>query len=170
MPSFSFAPVAKPTKVHSHAESSSKYNIIVPNTEGTVFINLKGEYYILIGNDKYDIAEESYSCKGVSEVYLQELDNGKIRFRYIRSERDRRDMDRTMYLPFISGCSVKGNIVRYKSANTIIFKIKKVYLDFDDPIGREAIKFYRDNYVKIRKYIDNNTIKQDIIIDEEINE
>lgn len=159
MPSFNFTPV-KITKVKSHAESSSKYNIIVPNTEGTIFITLEGKYIVVIGDDKYDIASESYSCKGVSEIYYQDLHDGKIRERYTRPEKDRNDTDRDLYLPFTAGCSVKGNIVRYKAGNCILFKIKKVYLDFNCEISRKAIKFYRDNYDKIRRNMEANFINE----------
>lgn len=162
MPSFSFAPVAKVVKVRSHADSNAKYNIIIPDVIGIIVINLKGEYKVAIGEDKYDIASESYSCKGVSEVYPIELTDGLVRVRYIRSEIDRADMSREMYLPFTAGCSVKGNIVRHKAANVVIFKIKKVFLDVNDDSARKAIKFYRDNYKVIRKYI----IAQQIVVDE----
>lgn len=156
MPGFSFAPVIKNTKSKSNSQSSNKYDIIIANIEGTVFITLDGIYQVVIGPDRYNIASECYSCKGVSEIYEQVLSNDLVRTRHIRSERDRDDRDRSMYLPFTAGCSVKGNIVKHKAAGVVIFKIKKVYVDVDCPIGRQAIKFYRDNYSIIKKAINSN--------------
>ena len=158
MPTFSFTPITKPSKAKSYSESTSKYNIIVPNIEGTIFITLDGKYQVVIGEDRYDIASECYSCKGVSEIYEQTLVNDLTRVRHIRSERDRDDRDRTMYLPFTAGCSVKGNVVRHKAAGAIIFKIKKVYVDVNDYVAKQAIKFYRENYSIIKAAIAKNWI------------
>jgi len=163
MPNFSFAPIIKPSKAKSTSQTASKYNIIIADIEGIVFINLKGEYSVVIGNDKYSIASESYSCKGVSEIYEKDLINDITRSRFIRSERDRDDRDRNMYLPFTAGCTVKGNIVRHKAAMLVLFKIKKVFIDIDNSIGKEAIKFYRDNYKKIKKHL-NTIIEDDLLI------
>lgn len=166
MPSFSFTPISKPAKVKSYADSTNKYNIILADQEGIVCINLLGEYKVLIGDVQYDIATECYSCKGVTEIYEQDLTNDLVRVRHIRSERDREDRDRTMYLPFTAGCSVKGNIVRYKAAGTVIFKIKKVFVDLNDSIAKEAIKFYRNNYITIKaaiakNWLDNHVVQTD---------
>ena len=169
MATFSFSAVVK-KQPKSHAESSSKYNIIVPGIEGVVFIDLKGNFTVHIGEDIYNIASESYSCKGVSEVYNLELVEGFIRSRYIRSERDRFEMDRFMYLPFTAGCTVRGNIVRHKAANTVIFKIKKVFIDEHDEVARKAIKFYRQNYNTILKAINDSKPIVNEIISEEIND
>lgn len=169
MPTFSFTPTVKASKVKSYSQSTSKYNIIIPDIEGTIFINLKGEYKVVIGKDEYNIASECYSCKGVAEIYEQILTNDIIRTRHIRSERDRDDRDRTMYLPFTAGCSVKGNVVRHKAAGTVIFKIKKVSVDINDPIAKDAIKFYRDNYNKIKKAIGSNFIcNYEVIPEQEV--
>lgn len=158
MPIFSLTPTVKASKAKNYSESTSKYNIIIPNIEGTVFINLQGEYKVVIDKDEYNIASECYSCKGVAEIYEQRLTNDLVRTRHIRSDRDRDDRDRTMYLPFTAGCSVKGNVVRHKAAGVIIFKIKKVHVDVDCPIAKQAIKYYRDNYSVIKKAISSNWI------------
>lgn len=173
MPSFSFSVTKKPTKVNSSSQSVNKYDIILADVEGTIFINITGKYQVVIGLDKYDIASECYSCKGVSEIYEQVLTNGLTRTLHIRSERDRDDRDRTMYLPFTAGCSVKGNIVRHKAANVVIFKIKKVFINATDDEARKAIKFYRDNYDQIRKalakdWLDNHKVEDNQIVIEDI--
>lgn len=164
MPSFSFKPVVKSTKVKS-TTATSKYTILMANIEGTVVINLQGKYQILVGDIKYDIASECYSCKGVTEIYEQVLEDNIVRTRHIRSEKDRDDRDRTMYLPFTAGCCVKGNVVRHKTANVIIFKIKKVFVDINDPIAKEAIAYYRKNYTKIRKSL-FETMKDNFVVED----
>ncbi len=175
MPSFSFTVPVKVTKTKTNS-SVSKYEIITHNVNGVVIINLRGEYKVLCDNVQYDIAVENYSCKGVTEIYEQTLVDDLSRVRHIRSERDRDDRDRNMYLPFTAGCSVKGNIVKQHTGTNLIFKIKKVYLDLNNDIARKAIKFYRDNYVVIRLAIGSNFIDnyvpqpdQEIVFDENAN-
>lgn len=157
MPSFSFAPVAKVTKAKSQSKSVGKYDIILANIEGIVFMTLKGEYKVVVNSDEYNIASECYSCKGVAEIYEQTLTDDLVRVRHIRSDKDRDDRDRTMYLPFTAGCSVKGNIVRHKITKAEMFNIKKVYIDVDDIQARNALKYYRDHYNIIMQAISDRT-------------
>jgi len=158
MPDFSFAPIVKTTKAKTSSAPSSKYEILTANVEGVVFITLDGKYIVVIGDDEYTIASEDYSCKNVAEIYEQVLVNDLTRVRHIRSDRDRDDRDRSMYLPFVAGCSVKGNIVKHRTAGITLFKIKKVYIDVDCNIARKAIKFYRENYTIIRKALNKDWI------------
>ena len=175
MPQFSFTPVVKPSRAKSYSESTSKYNILFKDVEGVVFIDVWGKYHVVVGEDHYDIVTECFSCKGHTEIYELELTNDLNRVRHIRSADNRSERDTKMYLPFTAGCCVVGNIVRWKAANVVLFKIKKVYIDNEDPIARLAIKFYRDNYDTIKKaifkdMIDNYEVDADQTIIKEIRE
>jgi len=163
MPQFGFTPVKKASSSKKSSSPSSKYNILFKDVEGVVFITLEGVYKVHVGDSIYNIAPESYSCKGVSEIYELALTDDIVRVRHIRSDRDRSDRDRSMYLPFTAGCSVKGNVVVHANAGSVYFKIRKTIVDTANPIAKQAIKYYRDNYKII-----TNAIQRDMIDNYEV--
>ena len=167
MPVFSFSPVNKPSKSKTNTSSSTKYETITPDVTGVVFMNLQGKYKVNVDKTLYNIAIEDYSCKGVVEIYEQTLVDNLTRVRHIRSERDRDDRDKTMYLPFTAGCCVNGRIVKHRTTGEIFVKIKKVFLDADNELARDAIKFYRDNYVVIRIALASDWIDNFVPTDEQ---
>src|SRR5690606_15832339 len=109
MLSYSFSvPVKRKVKRKTVSGTAGKYEILEKGVEGVIYIMLDSSYIVIVGNDRYNIAPENYSCKGVSTVYLQELNDDLRRCRIIRSDRDRLECNPNYVLPFTAGCCVKG--------------------------------------------------------------
>lgn len=131
--------------------SSSKYEILNKGIHGVVIIHLDAKYSVMTEtNDEFPIVSENYSCKGVKDVYEQFFainDLGHMnRVLHTRSEKDRVECGKDHFLPFMAGCCVKGSIVLNKLTKVKMFKIRKVYVDNTNPLARNAIEFYRNNY------------------------
>lgn len=163
---FNFSAVPKKQKKATTSSSSGKYEILNKGILGVVFIDLDAKYSVLTETEiKLPIVSENYSCKGVKDVYEQRFainDLGHMnRVLHTRSERDRVECGKNHYLPFVAGCCVKGSIVLNKYTKVKMFKIRTVYVDNTNPLARNAIEFYRNNYNAIISARELNEQKDD---------
>lgn len=151
MPTFDFTPIKKKSGERKGSNGNSKYEVLLKDIKGVVFIDINANYFVKVNNTSYNIITENYNCGGVANVYLQQLDNNLQRVLYIRHEEYKPNLDTQHYLPFTAGCCVTGHIVKNKLNNVSQFNIKKVYIDYNDTEAQKAIKFYRENYIEISK-------------------
>lgn len=128
------------------------FDIINKNVFGACHIDISGNYHISHGNKLYDIHKECYDTKGKTILFPQHIKPDEIRkIAYIREKKDAYKVSDYIYLPFIAGVIVKGNIVNFK--NNEVFDIKEIILNTFNDESVEAFKFYKDNYEEIRENI-----------------
>ena len=147
MPTFNFSLTLTKKKEKQTTKSNSRFEVVERNLIGIVFITLTADYKVHVDNNKYDIKEECYTCKGYTRIYTHH--NLKERICYIRNKDDLEDRNISYWLPFIEGCSVKGDIIRDKILNKKVFLIKEIYEDYRNPIACTARKFYFENAKEI---------------------
>lgn len=151
MPTFDFS-ISKRKEVKSKKTyTTSEYSILESSVTGVVYITLDACYNVKVNDINYSIMSKNFSCKGVSKVYRQLLDNNKQRVLYVRLDDNKCELGHNLYLPFAPGCVVIGNILEHTKFKYKIFDIKKVLIDYDNVESQEAIKFYRDNYDVIQE-------------------
>lgn len=148
MPTFNFslAPIKK--KERQTTKSDGRFEVVKRNLIGVVFITLTADYEVQVAGNRYDIKEECYTCKGYARIYTHSH-NLKERICYIRNQDDLGNRNILYWLPFIEGCSVKGNIIRDKVLNKKVFLIKEIYEDYNNPVAHAARQFYRENAKEI---------------------
>lgn len=139
---------SKPNKVVTRAKrepNPNKETIILKDVIGVVCITLDFTYFVEIGKDRYIIAPESNVCKGVTTVYEQRLTKNR-KTKHIRLDQGRNECNHNHYLPYAAGCCVKGNVIKNELTGNLKFKIKKVFVDYDNEDAVRALNWYRKNY------------------------
>lgn len=157
MPTFNFSLASTKKKERQTTKSDGRFEVVERNLIGVVFITLTADYEVQVAGNRYDIKEECYTCKGYARVYTHSH-NLKERICYIRSQDDLGNRNILHWLPFIEGCSVKGNIIRDKVLNKKVFLIKEIYEDYSNPVAHDARQFYRENANEIFNAIINKRI------------
>lgn len=157
MPTFNFSLAPTKKKERQTTKSDGRFEVVERNLIGVVFITLTADYEVQVAGNRYDIKEECYTCKGYARVYTHSH-NLKERICYIRSQDDLGNRNILHWLPFIEGCSVKGNIIRDKVLNKKVFLIKEIYEDYSNPVAHDARQFYRENANEIFNAIINKRI------------
>ena len=145
MPIFDFSTPVKKNNKGKYKVIKEKYTIKVRKAKGIVFIDKDGSYKVLIEDNIIPIKQECFTCKGASNIYMQELEKKSIRNIYIRCDNLNQELDILYYLPFCVGCIVKGNIV----VNN--YDIKESYIDYEDDKAANIFKEYKDNYDKLNQ-------------------
>lgn len=148
MPTFNFSLAPTKKKERQTTKSDGRFEVVQRNLIGVVFITLTADYEVQVAGNRYDIKEECYTCKGYARIYTHSH-NLKERICYIRNQDDLGNRNILHWLPFIEGCSVKGNIIRDKVLNKKVFLIKEIYEDYSNPVAYAARQFYRENAKKI---------------------
>lgn len=148
MPTFNFSLAPTKKKERQTTKSDGRFEVVERNLIGVVFITLTADYEVQVAGNRYDIKEECYTCKGYARIYTHSH-NLKERICYIRNQDDLGNRNTLHWLPFIEGCSVKGNIIRDKVLNKKVFLIKEIYEDYSNPVAHAARQFYRENDKKI---------------------
>lgn len=159
MPTFNFSLTPTKKKEKQTDKINSRFEVVEKNLIGVVFITLTADYEVQVNGVRYDIKEECYTCKGHVYIYTHS-DNLKGRICYIRNQDNLGDRNISHWLPFVEGCSVKGNIIRDKVLNKKVFLIKDIYEDYSNPIAHEARQFYRENAKEIFNAIMNKRINE----------
>lgn len=157
MPTFNFSLAPTKKKERQTTKSDSRFEVVERNIIGVVFITLTADYEVQVAGNRYDIKEECYTCKGYARIYTHSH-NLKERICYIRSQDDLGNRNILHWLPFVEGCSVKGNIIRDKVLNKKVFLIKEIYEDYSNPVAYDARQFYRENANEIFNAIINKRI------------
>ena len=151
MPSFNFTVVEKETKVAKRKSVGNKSEILSKNIYGVVFIDIEGNYTVMVNGKHFIIHPDNYNTQGVSMIYLQRLSVDGQREIVARPLDFAPRLDGKHYLPFTVGCEVLGNIIKNKLSNQICFDILKVEPYCNNIDSKEAIQFYKDNYETIQK-------------------
>ena len=129
MPIFDFSTPVKKNNKGKYKVIKEKYTIKVRKVKGIVFIDKDGSYKVLIEDNIIPIKQECFTCKGASNIYMQELEKKSIRNIYIRYDNLNQELDILYYLPFCVGCIVKGNIVVNNYDKQQYFDIKESYIE-----------------------------------------
>lgn len=151
MPTFDFSVSVKKNNKGKYKVIKEKYTIKVRKAKGIVFIDKDGSYKVLIEDNIIPIKQECFTCKGASNIYMQELEKKSIRNIYIRCDNLNQELDTLYYLPFCVGCIVKGNIVVTITINNNILILKKVILTtrtIKQLISLKNIKIIMINLIK----------------------
>lgn len=148
MPTFNFSLAPTKKKERQTTKSDGRFEVVERNLIGVVFITLTADYEVQVAGNRYDIKEECYTCKGYARIYTHSH-NLKERICYIRNQDDLGNRNILHWLPFIEGCSVKGNIIRDKILNKKVFLIKEIYEDYSNPVAHAARQFYCKNAKEI---------------------
>ncbi len=141
MPTFNFN-MSVTTDVISKKRNYKKSKIVVKGANGVVWLLISGNYKVIVGDKKYNIHPNCYSCKGNARVYRQG-ENDYNRLVYIRCKDDCVELNPNNYLPFGVGCIVEGDIVINNKTFEELFYIKKCYTDPYNQISKEALTYYR---------------------------
>lgn len=149
MPSFSFS-LPKSKEIKTKTNNTHIYEVLSKDVIGTVCVTLENHYYIKVDDISYDIKKECYSCKGRKELYIND-DINKESVLYIQVHKCN-FIENNRFMSFAAGCTVKGNIVKHSVTNKEYFNIKKVYIDYNNKLGNEMRRFYKENYDKINEY------------------
>ena len=157
MPTFNFSLTPTKKKEKQTTKSNGRFEVVEKNLIGVVFITLTADYKVQVDDNRYDIKEECYTCKSHAYIYTHSH-NLKGRTLYIRNQDNLGERDILHWLPFVEGCSVKGDIIRDKILNKKVFLIKDIYEDYSNPIAHEARQFYRENAKEIFNAIINKRI------------
>ena len=148
MPTFNFSLAPTKKKERQTTKSDGRFEVVERNLIGVVFITLTADYEVQVAGNRYDIKEECYTCKDYARIYTHSH-NLKEWICYIRNQDDLGNRNILHWLPFIEGCSVKGNIIRDKVLNKKVFLIKEIYEDYSNPVAHAARQFYRENAKEI---------------------
>ena len=152
MPTFDFSKKAvsrhSTGKLHRFTDNRNTYKIVKKDVLGVVGIMLDSSFFVICENTKYPIARTSYNCGKRKTVYSRFLDSNKRRIKYIR-EIDRRYDKIIHYLPFAPGLLVKGNLVIDSLTNKLVFRIKKVDVNWDSKECSEQLEFFKRFYTTI---------------------
>lgn len=148
MPTFDFSLPKKVKAKRKTVNNTERYEIIERNVVGVVWIDIKANYFIHCNTDIYPVAYECYSCKGKARVYRRGYYD-RNRVSYIRCNDNLTECNTLHYLPFGIGCIVKGNIVRNKYTNKLLFYIKDCWVDYSNEDAHNALEFYRNNINEI---------------------
>lgn len=159
MPTFNFTIETKPER---KPKSNINKTVKLTKVEGIVNITIDGIYKVKVNKFIYDIHKDCYSCKGITNIYKQELDKHLQRILYVRDVGYCEECNPLHYLPFTVGCNVIGDIISINDKE--YFCIKKVFLDFSNNEAHNALEFYKNNY----KVINQSRINR--ILNEELNE
>lgn len=151
MPTFNFQVVNVVKKSRPQKDKSDNtYQIIQRKVVGVVHVDIHANYYVVVNNEKYTIAEECYTCKDKRKLYRQgEYDFAKVV--WIRAI-NFNSMNINYWLPFTVGCVVTGNIVSNNITN------KFIIIDVSDEINdktHDALVYYRKHIKEI-----NDTIRE----------
>ena len=79
MPIFDFSTPIKKNNKGKYKVIKEKYTIKVRKAKGIVFIDKDGSYKVLIEDSIVPIKQECFTCKGASNIYMQELEKKSIR-------------------------------------------------------------------------------------------
>jgi len=149
MPTFDFSKktVSRSStgKLRGSTDNRNTYKIVKKDVLGVVGITLDSSFFVIYEDTKYPIARISYKCGKRKTVYSRFLDDNKKRIKYIR-ELDRRFDNIIHYLPFAPGVIVKGNLVIDNLLNKLVFRIKKVDVDWDNKEATKQLEFFRQFY------------------------
>ena len=137
-----------------------KYTIKVRKSKGIIFIDKDGSYKVLMEDNIIPIKQECFTCKGSSNIYMQELEKKSIRNIYIRCDNLNQELDILYYLPFCVGCIVKGNIVVNNYDKQQYFDIKESYIDYEDDKAANIFKEYKDNYDELNQARINKILRE----------
>lgn len=151
MPTFDFSVSVKKNNKGKYKVIKEKYTIKVRKSKGIIFIDKDGSYKVLIEDNIIPIKQECFTCKGSSNIYMQELEKKSIRNIYIRCDNLNQELDILYYLPFCVGCIVKGNIVVNNYDKQQYFDIKESYIDYEDDKAANIFNEYKDNYDKLNQ-------------------
>ena len=137
MPIFDFSTPVKKNNKGKYKVIKEKYTIKVRKVKGIVFIDKDGSYKVLIEDSIVPIKQECFTCKGASNIYMQELEKKSIRNIYIRF--------------FIHGhvhMSYGRNQKRYDQYNQthVINAYDRCVFDYEDDKASNIFKEYKDNY------------------------
>ena len=80
MPTFNFTVETKPER---KPKSNINKTVKLTKVEGIVNITLDGIYKVKVNKFIYDIHKDCYSCKGITNIYKQELDKHSQRRLYL---------------------------------------------------------------------------------------
>lgn len=149
MPTFNFSVVnVAKKKTPQKAKDNDAHKVIQKKVVGIVHIDIDANYYVIVDNQKYPIAEECYTCKDKCKLYRQgEYDYARVV--WIRAI-DFNSMNINYWLPFTVGCVVTGNIVSINNSNK--FVITNVTDEITDKT-HEAMVFYREHLKEINDKI-----------------
>lgn len=149
MPFFDFT-ISKKSKGKNKITKNNTYSIVSKNINGVVTININGNYFVKVDTTEYSIIPESYSCKNRILIFFKILSDINQRILWIRNIDNLQELNTDVYLPFAPGVCVKGDILKINSK--LMFRINKVYIDYNNDEANVALKFWKDNY----KLINNN--------------
>lgn len=93
MPTFDFSAPVKKNNKGKYKVIKEKYTIKVRKAKGIVFIDKDGSYKVLIEDNIIPIKQECFTCKGSSNIYMQELEKKSIRNIYIRCNNLNQELD-----------------------------------------------------------------------------
>lgn len=160
MPTFDFSIPVKKNNKGKYKPIKEKYNIVTKKVKGIVFIDKDGSYKVLVGDINIPIKQECFTCKGASNIYMQELEKKSIRNIYIRCDNINQELDTLHYLPFCVGCIVKGDIVVNNYDKQQYFDIKESYMDYENDKASDIFKKFKNNYdelnqARINKILNN---------------
>lgn len=144
MPSFSFTAIPKKQQ-RTYKKVDAIHKIVAKGVEGVVFIDLDAIYTVKVNDQVYLIHPDNYTCEDKEVIYYQGyLENGH-RVAYVRNKGSRDKQNVNLFLPFVAGCVVKGDIVRNLKTNSYYFDINKVYFNKTNSIAKQAFIFYKEN-------------------------
>lgn len=153
MPMFNFAAASKAKVAKKKSSDSTVYKIVEKDVIGVVHVTIDAKWHVRTDAKDYTIAKESYNSKDKCVVFKTILVNGR-RWQWIRLRDKANKLNELLWLPFAVGCIVKGNILHSdKYGGVTVFKIKKVYIDYNDWAAIKAMRFYRDNIEVIETII-----------------
>lgn len=129
----------------SNANPNTSFKIVHKDVSGVVGITLDASFFVICNGTNYPIATISYACGKRKIVYSRFLDKNKKRVQYIR-EAGRRKNHLLHYLPFAPGLCVHGNVVIDNITKKEVFRIKKIYVDWDNEEGKKQLAYFRRFY------------------------
>lgn len=160
MPTFDFSVSVKKNNKGKYKVINEKYTIKVRKSKGIIFIDKDGSYKVLMEDNIIPIKQECFTCKGSSNIYMQELEKKSIRNIYIRCDNLNQELDILYYLSFCVGCIVKGNIVVNNYDKQQYFDIKESYIDYEDDKAANIFKEYKDNYDELNQARINKILRE----------
>jgi hypothetical protein len=114
-------------------QAKPKVKVVVEDgVFGVVIVNAN-QFKVYCNKKLYNIAPESFSCKGKAIIYSKDKFNGQ-HYRIIRPVEHRCEMP-GMYIPFVERVKVNGKIVSYN--DNLFFRIESID-------GLETLSIYNE--------------------------
>lgn len=159
MPNFDFT-IAK-NKLDK-IKDSNKNKIISKDIKGIIWIDIKGEYNVVIEQNnksfRYSIHPSCYSCTGHNIIYKYGVPFNDI-FVYIRNN-NCYNQNLKQFLPFAPGCIVIGDLVKVSFNINPVFIIKECWRELNNRDSHDAIIFYKEHIDIINKNIKEREINE----------